>query len=104
MKHFEPSELNFISARLRILIEEASAASDQKGVMLEYEQLSIILDHTILTESLISELCCRLLEHDLIIVNLGAQFWVLEGKEVLKYERASIDIFEKAMGQQIILF
>lgn len=104
MKHFEPRELDFISAKLRILIEEGSATRDKKGVILDYEQLSIILDHTILTESLISELRCRLLEHDLIIVNLGAQFWVLEGEEVLKYERASIDIFVKVMRQKIVLF
>ncbi len=86
MYHFEPREIDFISARLRLLIEATEETSKKKGVIISYEQFSTIIDHTILHESLMTELCDLLIEQKIIIVSLGANFLILDAEEVIKYK------------------
>ncbi len=104
MYYFEPRELDFISARLRLLIGAAHKKNSKQGVILTYEQLSCILDLTIITEAIITELIVRLVEHDVIVVNLGALFLVLDGKEATSYFKASKEMFTESMTDKICIF
>ena len=104
MYHFEPREIDFIGARLRLLAEEAERMNKKKGVVISYEQLSLITDHIILSESLMAELYSRLIEQEIIIVALGANFLILDAREVLKYKKSTIEMFGKVMKTNIALF
>mgnify|MGYP003586315996 CR=1 FL=1 len=104
MYHFEPREIDCIGARLRLLIEAAEEMSKKKGVIISYEQFSTIIDHTILHESLMTELCDLLIEQKIIIVSLGANFLILDAKEVIKYKKLTPTRFEKIMSRNMVLF
>ncbi len=104
MYHFEPRELDFINARLRLLIEAAEETSKKKGVIINHEQFSTIIDHTILHESLMTELCDLLIEQKIIIVSLGANFLILDAEEVIKYKKSTPAMFEKVMKSNLVLF
>ncbi len=51
----------------------------------------------ILHESLIAELYCHLIEQEIVIVNLGANFLILDAKEIGKFKRLTTAMLEEVM-------
>ena len=103
MYFFEETELDFISVKLGLFIKKSKAMKKRPGILMDYSQLSYMVDKSALSESIIQELSLRLVEYDIIVIPLGSQFLILDGDELNKYKKLSKTMFFAGMKGKLCL-